>query len=106
MALSSTEAEYIGITHTAKESTWVRHLLSELCSPQILDYPLTIHCGNKSAIELAKNATFRSCTKHITIRYHYVREALNDGAISLEHRGTDDIYASRHVHQSVGSSQA
>jgi hypothetical protein len=79
VALSSTEAEYIGITHAAKEATWIRHLLSELYSPQILEYPIIIHCDNKSAIELAKNATFHSRTKHIAIRYHYIREALNDG---------------------------
>ena len=93
VALSSTEAEYIGITHAAKESTWIRHLLSELYSPQVLDYPLTIHCDNKSAIELARNATFHSRKKHIAIRYHFIREALNNGVISLEHRGTDDMPA-------------
>lgn len=93
VALSSTEAEYIGITHAAKEATWIRNLLSELYSPQILNYPIIIHCDNKSAIELARNATFHSRTKHIAIRYHYIREALNAGVISLEHRGTDDMPA-------------
>jgi hypothetical protein len=93
VALSSTEAEYIGITHAAKEAIWIRHLLSELHSPQVLDYPLLVHCDNKSAIELAKNATFHSRTKHIAIRFHYIREALNDGVVTLEHRGTDEMPA-------------
>ena len=93
VALSSTEAEYIGITHAAKEATWVRHLLSELYSPRVLDYPINVHCDNRSAIELVKNATFHSCTKHIAIRYHYIREAFNDGILSLTHRGTDDMPA-------------
>lgn len=43
VALSSTEAECIGITHAAKEATWIHHILFELCSPQILDYPLITH---------------------------------------------------------------
>ena len=93
VALSSTEAEYIGITHAAKEAIWIRHLLSELYSPQILDYPLLVHCDNKSAIELAKNATFHSRTKHIAIRFHYIHEALNEGIVTLEHRGTDEMPA-------------
>jgi len=93
VALSSTEAEYIGITHAAKEAIWVRHLLSELYSPRVLDYPITIHCDNRSAIELVKNATFHSRTKHIAIRYHYVREVFNDGIILLTHRGTDEMPA-------------
>ena len=94
VTLSSTEAEYIGITtHAAKEATWVRHLLSKLYSPHILNYPIIIHCNNKSAIELVSNATFHSCTKHITICYHYIRKALNAGVVALKHRGTDDMPA-------------
>jgi len=93
VALSSTEAEYIGITHAVKEAIWIRHLLSELYSPLILDYPITLYCDNKSAIELVKNATFHSRTKHIAIRYHYIREAYNEGSIILDHRRTDDMPA-------------
>ena len=93
VALSSTEAEYIGVTHAAKEAIWLRHLLSELYSPRVLDFPMTIYCDNRSAIELVKNATFHSRTKHIAIRYHYIREAFNDGIIILTHRGTDDMPA-------------
>ena len=93
VALSSTEAEYIGITHAAKEAIWIRHLLSELYSPLVLNYPITLYCDNKSAIELVKNATFHSRTKHIAIRYHYIREAYNEGTIVLDHRGTDDMPA-------------
>ena len=93
VTLSSTEAEYIGITHAAKEAIWVRHLLSELYSPNVLSYPITVYCDNRSAIELVKNATFHSRTKHIAIRYHYVREAFNDGVIVLVHHGTDDMPA-------------
>ena len=93
VALSNTEAEYIGITHTAKEAIWIRHLLSELYSPLVLNYPILLYCDNKSAIELVKNATFHSRTKHITICYHYIREAYNEGSIVLDHHGTDDMPA-------------
>ena len=80
-------------TDAAKEAIWIRHLLSELYSPLILDYPILLYCDNKSAIELVKNATFHSRTKHIAIHYHYIREAYNEGSIVLDHRGTDDMPA-------------
>ena len=93
IALFSTEAEYIGITHATKEAIWVRHLLSELYSPKVLEYPLTFHCDNHSAIKLVKNATFHSRTKHIAIHYHYICKAFNKGIIILTHHGTDDMPA-------------
>jgi len=64
-----------------------------LYSPQILNYPLIIYYDNKSAIELAKNATFHSRTKYIATRFHYIHEAYSGGIIDLEHRGTDDMPA-------------
>ena len=60
VALLSTEVEHIGITHAAKEATWVHHLLSELYSPLVLKYPLTLYCDNELAVKLIKNATFHS----------------------------------------------
>ena len=93
VALLSTEAEYIAITHAAKEATWVHHLLSELYSPYILKYPIILYCNNWSAIELIKNATFHSRTKHIAIRYHYICEAFNDGIITLAHCSTKNMPA-------------
>ena len=91
VALSSTEAEYIGIMHAAKEVTWVHHLLSELYSPLVLKYPLTMYCNNKSAIELVCNATFHSRTKHTAIHYHFIRKVYNDGTITLDHCSTEDM---------------
>ena len=90
VALLSTEAKYIGITHAAKKTIWVRHLLSKVYSPHTLKYPITIHCDNHSTIELVKNATFHSRTKHIAIRYHYIQEVFNNGIIILTHHRTDD----------------
>jgi len=32
-----------------------------------------VHCDSQSAIDLRKNATYHSCTKHIEVRYHWIR---------------------------------
>ena len=91
--LSGTEAEYIDITHAAKEATWDRNFLSELCSPQILNYPLIVYCDNESTIELAKNATFHSHMKYIATRFHYIHKAYNGGIIDLKYHGTNNTPA-------------
>ena len=75
VSLSSTEAEYIALTNAVKECSWLRLLLSELKQSQ---EKTTIYCDNKSTICLSMNPEFHSRTKHIDIRYHYIREVINN----------------------------
>ena len=72
VALSTTEAEYIALTHAAKQMVWIRLLLSELGLPQ--QAPTNIRSDNLGAITLAQDATYHARTKHIKIYYHFVRE--------------------------------
>jgi hypothetical protein len=43
-----------------------------------------LYCDSQSAIHLAKNPSFHSKTKHIQLRYHFIRSALEDGQLKLE----------------------
>ena len=70
ISLSTTEAEYIALTHAAKEAIWFRNLLSELFGPIV--EPILINSDNQSAIALAKDDRFHARTKHIDIRYHFI----------------------------------
>jgi hypothetical protein len=83
VALSSTEAEYISRAHAAKEAIWLRQLLSELgldtSSPTIL------HVNNQSAIVIAKNPEFHNRTKHIDVRYHFLRQVVKDETVELQY---------------------
>ena len=73
VALSSTEAEYMAITEGAKEALYLRQLCKSVDMSQ-LD-PTTIYVDNQSAIALAKNtAGQHNRTKHIDIRYHFIRQ--------------------------------
>ena len=72
MALSTTEAEYIVLTHAAKQMTWTRHLLNEIGLEQRDLTP--IHCDNLSVITITHNATYYVRTKHIKIYYHFICE--------------------------------
>ena len=83
IALLSTEAEYISQTHAAKEAAWLRNFIVELQGkPQGL---LTVLCDNQGAIALSKDNKFHSRMKHIDLRYHFIREAIDEGKINVEY---------------------
>ncbi|MCO5560756.1 hypothetical protein L7F22_014376 [Adiantum nelumboides] len=79
VALSTTEAEYIS-AETSKEAIWLARLCSEFGLP---DRAPMLGCDSQSAICLAKNAMFHARTKHIDVRYHFIREVLEDNLITL-----------------------
>ena len=89
IALSTTEAEYVAITHASKEALWLHSLLS-----QIFNFDLdstTLFSDNKSAIELTKDHQYHARTKHIDIRFHFIRYIVEDGSIRLIYCPTDDM---------------
>jgi hypothetical protein len=91
VSLSSTEAEYVAQTHAAKEAIWLRSFVSEIRGEK--ENPLTVHCDNQGAIALAKDNKYHSRTKHIDLRYHFIREAVEDGKINMKYVPTADNIA-------------
>jgi len=81
VALSTTEAEYVAITEASKEMIWLQSFMKELGKGQENG---KLHSDSMSVIHLAKNAAFHSRTKHIQLRYHFIRSLLEDGALTLE----------------------
>ena len=49
-----------------------------------------LFCDNQSAIHLAKNSSFHSKSKHIEIRYHWIRDIMDEKLVELEKIHTDD----------------
>lgn len=72
VALSTTESEYIAGCQAVKELLWLKALLSDLTAPVIT--PIVIYIDNQSAIKLIKNPEFHKRTKHIDIKFHFIRE--------------------------------
>ena len=52
-----------------------------------------IFCDNSSAIALSKNSVFHKRTKHIDIKFHFIRELVSNGEIVLQHCRTEDQFA-------------
>ena len=91
VTLSTAEAEYVAQTHAAKEALWLRSLLTELFGA--LDGPTTLFSDSKSAIALAKDGHYHARTKHIDIRYHFIRYIIEAEAIKLVYCSTDNMTA-------------
>ena len=83
VALSTTEAEYIAASQATKEAIWLRRLLMDLgfgC-----DGPTELSVDNQGAIKLTKNDEFHKRTKHIDVRYHFVREKVAHNEIGISY---------------------
>lgn len=91
VTLSTAEAEYVAATHTAKEILWLRRFISEVFRP--LEHPTTLYCDNQSAIALTKDGSYHARTKHIDIRYHFIRFSVEQGSISFLYCPTDSMVA-------------
>ena len=48
-----------------------------------------VYCDSQSAIDLSKNATYHSRTKHIEVRYHWIRDATEGKRFKLKKIHTD-----------------
>lgn len=81
VARSTTEAEYISASEAAQEIVWLRLVIEELLKQSLA--PTQLHVDNQSAIKLAKNAGYHKLTKHIDIKYHYIRECIEHNVLEL-----------------------
>lgn len=91
VALSSTEAEYMALTEGTKESIYWTSLLQELGFHDLTD--VKVHIDNLGALKLAENPVFHARSKHIDIRHHFVREALRDKRVRIQHLSTNENVA-------------
>lgn len=93
ISLSTTEAEYIVLTFTSKEAIWFRAFFAELFGP--ITFPTVIYNDNQSAIALAhaELGQYHARTKHIDIRYHFIRSKIQDGTLEVTYCLTAEMTA-------------
>ena len=71
VSLSTTESEYVAAAAGSKEIIWMRRLLGDIDWKQPNPTPLL--CDNQSAIKLVRNPKLHQRTKHIDVKYHFIR---------------------------------
>lgn len=92
VALSSTEAEYMALCTAAKEAVYLKGLLNEI-GYMDKNTSIVVYGDNLSAQQLAKNPVYHSRSKNIDIRYHFVREVVENKDVQLKYVPTDNMVA-------------
>ena len=91
IALSSTEAEYYALAHAFKEALWLRVFLTLLHLP--VPHPFSVFSDNQAAIALSSSSSVSSRSKHIDIRYHFLRSHVSDGSFTITWIPSSDMPA-------------
>jgi hypothetical protein len=88
VSLSTTEVKYITTTTCCTQILWMKKTLQDI---QVrYDEPILILCDNTNAINISKNPVMHSKTKHIPIKFHFLREQVTENNIKLEYIGTKE----------------
>jgi hypothetical protein len=91
ISLSTTEAEYIAAMTCCTQVLWMKQTLQDM---QVkYDEPISILCDNTNTINISKNPVMHSKTKHILIKYHFLREQATEKNIKLEYVRTKEQIA-------------
>lgn len=91
VTLSTTEAEFVAASVCACQGIWMKRILKELghsnggCT--------TVMCDNSSTIKVSKNPVMHGRSKHIDVRFHFLRNLTKNGTIELVHCGSQDQVA-------------
>ncbi|CAI7815979.1 unnamed protein product, partial [Closterium sp. NIES-54] len=91
IALSSAEAEYIALCSATKEGLYLRELLEEAKLAELPSF--TVFCDNQSAIRIANKNGFANRTKHIALRYFFVKDEIEKGKLELSYCPTSEMAA-------------
>ena len=82
VSLSTVEAEYIVVGSCCSQLLWMKKLLGDY---GISQETMVVYCDNFSAIDISKNPVQHSKTKHIEIRYHFIRDLVDRKVVALEY---------------------
>ena len=86
MALSSTEAEYIALAGAAQEAIWLLQVLREFRFT--MSSPVVLYEDNQSTIKLVENPVFHKRSKHVDIKFHFVRELVEKKTLAIQYVST------------------
>jgi hypothetical protein len=91
VTLSTTEAEFVAAAMCVCQALWIKRVLKELGYSN--EYCIQVKCDNNSTIKLSKNPVMHGRSKHIDVRYHFLRNLTKEGTIALVHCGSQDQVA-------------
>ena len=91
VTLSTTEVEFITAASCACQAVWLRRVLEKLRHTQ--GNSTTVFCDSTSAFKLSKNLVMHGRSKHIDVRFHFLRELTKIGTVKIIHCSTQEQVA-------------
>ncbi len=86
VALSTAEAEFVALSDCARDVIWIRNMLLDL---DVKVGTIPIYCDNQAAIKIAETKAKSNRTRHVNIKYHYVKDLVSKGLVRLNYIATD-----------------
>lgn len=90
VSLSSTEAEYTALSEAAREAVYLRNLFHEIIGSF---HVIEVYCDNQSALKLSVSNQSHNRSKHIDVKYHYVRDVVKFKYIIILYLCTEEMTA-------------
>jgi hypothetical protein len=91
ISFSTTEEDYIATTSYCTQIIWMKKALQYIKVEY--NQPISMLCDNTSVISISKNPVMHSKKNNIPIKYHFLREQVNDKTIKLEYLPTKEKIA-------------
>ncbi len=86
VAQSTAESEYIATAPCVQELIWIKQLCQEIFTDHLhIPVICRLHLDNKSAIDMSKNDSHHSKTKHIDIKYHFIKDCLRKKEFTIHY---------------------
>ena len=91
VALSIREEDYIALSVAVCKEVWLLKLVTNLFNHEM--DPTTIHCDNQSYVNISENLVFHDKSKHIEIKYHYIRDMVQIKIVQMKYLSTHEQIA-------------
>ncbi|RVW80418.1 Retrovirus-related Pol polyprotein from transposon TNT 1-94 [Vitis vinifera] len=92
-ASSTMEAEYVACYEACCHAMWMRNFVSDLGVVDSISRPLKLFCDNSAAVAFSKNTRSISRSKHIDVKFYFVKEKVAESLIDIEHMSTKSMLA-------------
>ena len=87
------QAEFVACYEATGQATWLKNFIPGLRVVDSISRPLTLYCDNQSAVLYSSNNKSNGAAKHIDIKYHVVKDRIQDQTISLKYINTKFMLA-------------
>ncbi|XP_075098864.1 secreted RxLR effector protein 161-like [Nicotiana tabacum] len=93
VSLSTMEAEYVALASATQEVIWLKRFLEHLLDIAKNTEPVLVYCDSEATISSTKDPKFHCKTKHIDIKYNYVRDMVRRKVVNVKYVSTKDMLA-------------